>query len=147
MTMMSSVSGGARTSNAPKVVARSQTILIADDDDLAQQFLGYLARKRGYRVVQTTVGSAVFDVTLETQPDLLVLDVAFPDADGRDVLRELKAESRTAHIPVLVWSGRKNNPSDARIALELGAEDYVEKSDYELFMLKIERVLLRLRYG
>ncbi len=124
--------------------SQAQTILIADDDDLAQQMLGHVALKRGYRIVQALTGSSVFELALETQPDLIVLDIGFPDADGRDVLRKLKAEQRTAHIPVIVWSGRKSNSSDARISLELGAEDYVEKSDAELFVVKIERVLLRL---
>ncbi len=123
---------------------RNQVILIADDDDLAQQMLGHLALQRGYRIVQALTGSSVFDVALETQPDLIVLDIGFPDADGRDVLCKLKAEPRTAHIPVIVWSGRKSNSSDARISLELGAEDYVEKSDPQLFVMKMERVLLRL---
>jgi DNA-binding response OmpR family regulator len=145
MATMSSATEGARTSHAPRAIEPARVILIADDDELAQDMLGYSITKRGHRIVQTMSGCAVMRVALETQPDLIVLDVGFPDADGRDLLRELKAEPRTAHIPVLVWSGRKCNSSDARIALELGAEDYVEKSDPELFMLKIERVLLRLR--
>jgi DNA-binding response OmpR family regulator len=124
--------------------AHSRRILIADDDDLAQQILSYLAEKRGHTVVQATAGAAVLRMTLETRPDIIVLDIGFPDADGRDLLAKLKADERTADIPVIVWSGRKTHESDSRISLELGAEDYVEKSDPQLFLLKIERVLLRL---
>jgi CheY-like chemotaxis protein len=144
MTNQSAVTVEGRISYAPVEIARSRVILIADDDDLAQQILGHLAEKRGHHIVQTTSGSAVCAVAFETQPDLIVLDIGFPDADGRDVLRALKAIPQTAHIPVLIWSGRKSNPSDARISLELGAEDYVEKSDPYMFMVKIERVLARM---
>jgi CheY-like chemotaxis protein len=72
-----------------------------------------------------------------------VLDIEFPDADGRDVLAKLKADPRTAAIPVLVWSGRKPSESESRIALGLGADDYVEKNDAQLLIRKLERVLLR----
>jgi hypothetical protein len=47
-------------------------------------------------------------------------------------------------IPVIVWSGRAGHPSDSRISLDLGAEDFVEKSDATLLIRKLERVLLRL---
>ena len=49
----------------------------------------------------------------------------FPDADG-DVLAQLKAEPRTSAIPVLVWSGLHDLDTERRIAISLGAEDYVE---------------------
>ena len=79
----------------------------------------------------------------ETKPELVVLDIAFPDADGRDILSALKADARTAAIPVLVWSGR-DPQSDRKIALDLGAEDYVEKTDAQDLLRKIQRVLQRL---
>jgi two-component system KDP operon response regulator KdpE len=88
---------------------------------------------------------AVHSVALELKPDLIVLDIGFPDADGRDVLAKLKAEPRTSAIPVLVWSGRHDMESERRIAISLGAEDYVEKTDAQLLMRKIERLLLRLK--
>jgi CheY-like chemotaxis protein len=144
MTNQSAATDELRISKAPIAIERPRVILIADDDDLAQQVLGHLAEKRGHHIVQTMRGGEVCAVAFETQPDLIVLDIDFPDADGRDVLRALKAAPQTAHIPVLVWSGRKCNSADARISLELGAEDYVEKSDPQLFMVKIERVLERM---
>jgi CheY-like chemotaxis protein len=91
-----------------------------------------------------TTGAQALKLAVAEQPDFIVLDIGFPDIDGRDVLAKLKADTLTAHIPVLVWSGRKASDSDSRIALDLGAEDYVEKSDAELLIGKVERVLLRL---
>jgi CheY-like chemotaxis protein len=127
-----------------KTEKQSRRILLADNSQSVQRVVRALAEKRGHHLVQATTGAATLILAAETQPDLIVLDLAFPDADGRDVLHQLKANPATASIPVLVGSGREGHDSDGRISLDLGAEDYVEKDDAHLLMLKLERVLLRL---
>jgi two-component system KDP operon response regulator KdpE len=119
-------------------------ILFADDDPGVQRALKRLADKNGFELVPVLSGADVYEAALACGPDLIVLDIHFPDADGRDVLSRLKQDSRTSSIPVVVWSGRDPN-SDRRIALDLGAEDYVEKREPATLLPKIERVLLRLR--
>jgi len=119
-------------------------ILFADDDPGVQRALKRLADKNGFELQSILAGADVYQSALEMAPDLIVLDIHFPDADGRDVLARLKADPRTSSIPVVVWSGR-DPQSDRRIALDLGAEDYVEKRDPSTLLPKIERVLLRLR--
>jgi two-component system alkaline phosphatase synthesis response regulator PhoP len=123
--------------------ARSRRILLADDNEAIQRLVKQVADKRGHELIQATTGASTLTVAVETQPEMIVLDMQFPDADGRDVLSKLKADGRTARIPVIVWSGRAGE-SDSRISLGLGAEDYVEKFDAQLLILKVERVLLRL---
>ena len=120
-------------------------ILLADDDPAVHRTVQRVAIEFGHELSQVRKGMAVQAVALELKPDLIVLDIGFPDADGRDVLAQLKADPRTAAIPVLVWSGRHDLESERRIALSLGAEDYVEKTDAHLLMRKIERLLLRLK--
>jgi two-component system KDP operon response regulator KdpE len=119
-------------------------ILLADDDPTVQRAALRVATEFGHEVVQVRTGMAVLAITLQQKPDLIVLDIGFPDADGRDLLAQLKADVRTAQIPVLVWSARHDHESERRIALSLGAEDYVEKTDAQLLMRKIERLLYRL---
>jgi len=118
-------------------------ILFADDDPIVQHAVQRATSKRGHQLILVTLGAEVCEAAARLTPDLIVLDVAFPDADGRDVLRRLKADSRTKGIPVLIWSARQDRDSESRIALSLGAEDYVEKSDAELLLCKVERILLR----
>ena len=120
-------------------------ILLADDDPTVQRAALRVATEFGHEVVQVRTGMAVLAIALQQKPDLIVLDIGFPDADGRDLLAQLKADVRTAQIPVLVWSARHDHESERRIALSLGAEDYVEKTDAQLLMRKIERLLYRLK--
>ena len=126
---------------------KPRRILLADDDEYVQLAVQRVAAKRGHQVIAATRGATVVEQAVLTNPDVIVLDIEFPDADGRDLLAELKRDQRTAHIPVLVWSGRKGHPSDSRIALDLGAEDYAEKSDAQLLIRKVERLLLKFEAG
>jgi DNA-binding response OmpR family regulator len=119
-------------------------LLFADDDPGVQRAVKRLAEKNGFELVPVLTGSDVYEAALASKPDLIVLDIHFPDADGRDVLSRLKSDARTSSIPVVVWSGR-DPQSDRRTSLDLGAEDYVEKREPSTLLPKIERVLLRLR--
>ena len=122
----------------------SRRILLADDSPTIHQAVKRVADRRGHELIHAISGALTLSVAIETQPDVIVLDMEFPDADGRDVLRQLKGDPRTSSIPVVVWSGREGHASDSRISLDLGAEDFVEKADAHLLLLKLERVLLRL---
>jgi len=126
------------------VPKRNRRILLADDDEIVQEAVQYAAEEHGHHMIRAFTARAALESALITQPDMIVLDIGLPDGDGRDVLAKLKASPRTARIPVLVWSARENSDSDSRIALELGAEDYLEKSYAELLIGKVERILLRL---
>jgi DNA-binding response OmpR family regulator len=124
-------------------MTEGRQILLADDDNQVQRAVTRVAEKHGYNVIHVTTGENVLRRAIETMPELIVLDVSFPDADGRDILTALKADARTTEIPVVVWSAR-DPESDRKIALSLGAEDYVEKTDAQDLLRKIQRVLLRL---
>jgi CheY-like chemotaxis protein len=118
-------------------------ILLADDDLIVQEAVRSAAAVAGHRVIAAVTGAQAIAMAVTMRPDLIVLDIEFPDADGRDVLVKLKADPRTAGIPVVIWSGRNNCDSDSRIALALGAEDYMQKNDARMLLCKLERVLLR----
>ena len=119
-------------------------ILVAEDNDMLQKLVKKSFEREGYVVVQAFNGADFARELAAAVPDLIVLDVTLPDADGRDLLSKLKKDPKTASIPVVVWSGR-DAESDRRIALDLGAEDYVEKGQASELVRKIERLLFRLR--
>ena len=118
--------------------------MVAEDDEVLQRLVKRILEREGYAVMQATSAAEMTGELAKGIPDLIVLDLGLPDADGRDLLSKLKKDPKTAAIPVVVWSGR-DAASDRRIALDLGAEDYVEKGPASELVWKIERLLLRLR--
>ena len=118
-------------------------ILVVDDDELIQELVKIVLEGEGYFVTQALDGAGMRKQLQVAKPDLIVLDVLLPDADGRELLAELKRDAKTAAIPVLLWSGRYRD-SDREIALELGAEDFFEKGPATELETKIERILLRI---
>lgn len=124
-------------------MTETATILVVEDNDVLLSLLRRALEREGYEVVAAPNGVAMMKLLRDSKPDLIVLDVGLPDVDGRDLLAALKKDPRTLQIPVVVWSGRDPD-SNRRIALELGAEDYVEKGPPSTLVPKIERILLRL---
>lgn len=118
-------------------------ILVAEDNEVLQSLAKRAFEREGYIVTQAFSGLDLTRQLATSLPDIIVLDIALPDADGRDLLSALKKDRRTARVPVVVWSAR-DAESDRRIALELGAEDYVEKGSPSALVTKVERLLWRL---
>ena len=119
-------------------------ILVAEDNEALQKLVKRAFERAGYVVVPALTGHEMMAEIAKEKPDLIVLDVGLPDGDGRDLLATLKKSPRTRTIPVVMWSGR-DMESDRRIALDLGADDYVQKGPTSDLVRQVERLLLRLR--
>lgn len=132
-----------KMSRAEGMEGASTTIMVVEDNDMLLALLRRALERAGYVVIVAETGAKMIKLLCGSKPDLIVLDIALPDVDGRDLLASLKKDARTATIPVVIWSGRYAD-SDRAIALELGAEDYVEKGPPTTLVPKIERVLLRI---
>jgi signal transduction histidine kinase len=76
------------------------TILAVDDNDALRYSLSRTLQGAGYKVIEARNGAEALDLA-DQSPDLITLDVRLPDVDGFEVCRRLKANPRTAHIPVL----------------------------------------------
>jgi two-component system cell cycle response regulator len=101
-------------------------ILIADDSRVHVHLLTGWLHDRGYEVVEALDAVQAWMKRLRGQPDVIVLDINMPGGSGLDVLKRLKASTKTRHIPVLVVSG--NAGSEIRdLVRRLGASDLLEK--------------------
>jgi signal transduction histidine kinase/DNA-binding response OmpR family regulator/HAMP domain-containing protein len=98
-------------------------ILCIDDDPDAIDILRKYLVTEGYSVTSASSGAEGISKAIEQQPSLITLDIMLPDKDGWQVLRELKQNARTSHIPVIVHSIVDNQP----LALSLGAIDIMPK--------------------
>ena len=103
--------------------ARGQRILVVDDEPQIQRFLNVALTAAGYEVVSAETGAQALRMAVTGAPDLIVLDLGLPDKDGKEVLRDIRAFSQT---PVIILSAR-DRESEKIEALDLGADDYVEK--------------------
>ena len=109
------------------------TVLVVDDSRAALDGLCNLLEADCNALFGLNGLEALALATSES-PDLIVLDVAMPGMDGYEVLRRLKAEHATRHIPVIFLTAPGPNVSEAR-ALELGAIDFITKP-YDPAILK-----------
>jgi DNA-binding response OmpR family regulator len=116
-------------------------ILFAEDDpSVARMYTAY-AQSRGHSVLVARDGAETLLTAATELPDLVILDVGMPKLDGRDVLRGLKANAKTAAIPVLVVTALGGDQNLRDLLLELGALDVLEKPvDLAIAFNKAERL-------
>jgi two-component system cell cycle response regulator len=97
--------------------------------------------KEGYEVVTATNGLTGLRKAEEEDLDLILLDVMLPGLDGFEVCHRLRAEPKTAHIPVLMLSA-KGQDSDKVTGLRVGANEFLSKPiDREVLLAKIKEYL------
>jgi two-component system alkaline phosphatase synthesis response regulator PhoP len=115
----------------------AKTILVVDDEKDIVGMVKYNLEKEGYQVWTAYDGKRALELS-KNLPDLVLLDVMMPEPDGWEVARRLRADQRTAQIPV-VFLTAKAGESDEIVGLELGADDYIVKP------ISIPKLLARVR--
>jgi DNA-binding response OmpR family regulator len=105
---------------------RQRTILIVDDEEDVLDLLQLVFETSGFEVRRASTGKSAVSSAYEQPPDVVLLDVMMPEMDGWQVLRTLKGDERTKHIPVVMLSARAER-RDKMIGLQEGAEGYIAK--------------------
>ena len=106
--------------------ARVGSVLLIDDDDHLRFVLTAHLRNHGFEVFDAEDGRAGLELAREYLPDLIITDVTMPELDGLAVTRELKADARTAAIPVILLTARHGTDNLVR-GFEIGAQEYLTK--------------------
>jgi len=110
---------------SPELAEGDLTVLIVEDNaDLRAYIREYL--ETDYAVREAEDGKAGVEMALECIPDLIVSDVMMPGLDGYELVKTLKREVRTSHIPIILLTARAGTDSKIE-GLETGADDYVTK--------------------
>jgi len=104
----------------------AKTILIVDDELDIINLLNFNLQNEGFRTLTATDGEQGLETALSSHPDLIILDVMMPKMDGLEVLRALRRQEETRHIPVIFLTA-KDSEMDEVVGLELGADDYIVK--------------------
>ncbi|WP_435867125.1 response regulator transcription factor [Streptosporangium canum] len=114
-------------------------MLVAEDDVKQAELVRRYLEREGHSVLVVHDGRAAIDEARGREPDLVVLDVMMPKADGLDVCRVIRAES---DVPVLMLTARATE-DDLLVGLDLGADDYVTKPYSPRELMARVRTLLR----
>lgn len=89
-----------------------KTVLVVDDEPVIRSLIAAGLSGSDCRVEGVADGESALERARQSQPDLILLDVGLPGINGREVLRRLKADGRTAAIPVLYLTGLEPAATD-----------------------------------
>lgn len=120
-----------------------ELIAIVDDEPDILELVALHLKKAGFRTASFLEANSFFIFIKTEIPDLIVLDLMLPDADGLEICKDLKKKDRYSSIPIIMLTAR-GEETDKILGLELGADDYVTKpfSPKEL-VARVKAVLRR----
>ena len=98
-------------------------ILVVDDEPQIRRFLRPALAAAGYDVIEAENGADAIKAAATSAPDVIILDLGLPDMDGKDVIANLRGWST---LPIIILSAR-DRETEKIAALDLGADDYIEK--------------------
>ncbi|TDS17462.1 two component regulator with propeller domain [Sphingobacterium paludis] len=131
---------GRSSSDAPET--KPLVLLVEDNKDLQAYLESELCRH--YRVAKAENGSEALEIAAEELPELVVSDLMMPIMDGAALLKTLRADDRTSHIPLILLTAKHD--MDTQIAsLDQGADLYITKPFHLEFLLVSINNLLRSR--
>lgn len=123
-------------------MTRTKILIVDDEADIRELVHLNLARE-GYEILDCESGEQALSQARAKSPDLIVLDLMLPGIDGLEVCRRLKADPKTACIPVVMLTA-KGEDSDVITGLEVGADDYVTKPfSGKVLVARVRRLLRR----
>lgn len=119
-------------------------IAVVEDDKVLRQALDSLLKENGYGTFCLEKFDRTEEEILRAEPDLVLLDILLPGANGQEILRNLRQKSQ---IPVIMVTSREGD-MDQILAMSYGADDYITKPyNPTLLLLKIEALFRRIQPG
>ena len=122
----------------------NETVLIIEDEADIRELIRYNMEREGFKVAECASSEEANGYLKRTLPDLILLDLMLPGTDGFAFCRALRAEERTAKVPVIMVTARDED-ADIVAGLEVGADDYVTKPFSSRILSARVRAVLRRR--
>lgn len=117
-------------------------ILVVEDEAPIQELLQFNLERKKYRVKVVDSGEKALTAAGKFMPDLILLDIMLPGADGLEVCKQLKADPKTARIAIIMLTALSEE-ADIVTGLELGADDYITKPFSPCVLLARVKAALR----
>ncbi len=131
-----------RLAYAEVVSTAARRIAVIEDDADLLALLKYNLEREGFQVAAAERGGGAVDLCLRERPDLVLLDIMLPDADGLEICKLVRRHPQLARMPVIFLTARASE-ADRIKGLELGANDYIVKPFFLGDLLARIRVQLR----
>ncbi len=122
----------------------NETLLIVEDDADIRELLRYNLEREGYKIVESASSEEAHRQMAKAVPDLILLDLMLPGTDGFAFCRAVRADERTAKVPVIMVTARDED-ADIVAGLEVGADDYMTKPFSARILSARVRAVLRRR--
>jgi len=120
-------------------------ILLVDDEEQIRKLLETSLQRRGYEVAVASDGIEALRQIRAKMPDLIVTDVNMPNMNGFELTRRLRADHRTARVPIVMLSARKQ-ADDILTGYSEGADEYIAKPiEMAVLSAKIEVLIKRMK--
>ena len=103
-----------------------ERVLVVEDNEVSMKLFRDVLLATGYRTLEATTGGQAVELAAEHAPDLVLMDIQLPDIDGVEALSRLRANERTASIPVLAVTAQAMQGDQERF-LAAGFDDYISK--------------------
>ena len=108
------------------MVAEKRKLLLVEDNETIRNAFQVLLEEHGYDVRTAATGQQAFESAVADLPDLILMDLGLPDANGLDVTRKLKADPRTQDAAVVAITGRALE-TDQAACIAAGCAGYLAK--------------------
>jgi len=103
-----------------------ELVLIVEDNEKNMKLFRDVLQASGYRLLEATTGEQAMALAADHQPNLVLMDIQLPDIDGVEALGRLRADARTASIPVVALTAQAMHGDRERF-LDAGFDAYISK--------------------
>ena len=115
-----------------------EQVLVVEDNETSMKLFRDVLQATGYRTLEAATGGRGVELALEHEPNLVLMDIQLPDLDGAEALSLLRADERTASIPVLALTAQAMYGDRERF-LAAGFDGYISKPVNVVELLGIVR--------
>lgn len=119
-----------------------QKVYIVEDDDNIRELVAYALSSAGYEVWEFTEYTSFHNAVQKQVPHIALLDIMLPGKDGMEILREIRKNSKTSRLPIIMVTA-KGAEYDRIKGLDLGADDYITKPFSVMELVSRVKALLR----
>ena len=124
----------------------SAKILVVDDEPRNVKILQIHLQARGYTVLTAGDGDEALEIVSDEMPDIILLDINMPKVDGFEVVESVRADQKTAFIPIIMITALRDTQENRIKAVEAGADDFIEKPFNSFEVLARIKSLLRIKF-